>query len=76
MYSFKSNVSFIYFKVLNKMKTGVSTLNNHMIKVDSKSVNKIVINGFSPYVFLFQRLLILTPEHEKDTQLRLNMFLF
>lgn len=61
MYSFKSNVSFIYFKVLNKMKTGVSTLNNHMIKVDSKSVNKIVINGFFPLCFPFPETFNLNP---------------
>lgn len=37
------------------MKTGVSILNNYMIKVDSKSINKIMINGFFFSMFSFSR---------------------
>lgn len=56
------------------MKAGVSTLHNHMMHVDTKNVNQIMINGyFLSYVFLLQRLLILNQDH--DTQLRYGVFL-
>ena len=44
-----------------------------MIKVDSKSINRVMVyECFLPYDFLIQRLLILTQEHRNDTQLSLG----